>query len=504
LKVPVCKQKNEAGQAAVLVVVAIGMFLFGAAGFAIDGSHLYAERQMAQAAADAAAQAGIRSIFTGSNISGSSAFSTGSSFTCTNSDSRTPCYYAQTLNGFTGTSDTVTVDFPSAATVGVPSGSLSTTDPVNLIRVTVARNVPTTFAKFISSFLPTVRASATAAIVDVMSPVPILVTHPTMSAAMQSNGNNTTTICGGADQSIQVNSSSSTAVSMNSNTTVDLSKAGPLDPGDCSAGTGANFGSFGGPHSAGWNLLLGSKGTYVQPSYPIDDPLKNVAAPSVASTVTPTKTALAYGSNGCPASAPKPCYLYSPGYYTSDIDVKNETAVFQPGIYYMYNSKFLVESNGNAYMSTGLTDPKTGTGWTGNMLVYMTGPTSGGVASTGYVSVTSNGTASLNGSPSGSSYKGILFFQDRTSAGHNTPNHTNPHALGGGGAITLLGTLYFNNTTMTSTQYQELDLQGNPGSSTYVQGEIIVSTLNYGGGANLNMNLNPAATLPVRQIALVQ
>src|SRR5690242_5086770 len=114
-------------------------------------------------------------------------------------------------------------------------------------------------------------------------------------------------------------------------------------------------------------------------------------------------------------------------------------------------------SNSNifAYMSTGLTDPKTSTGWTGNMLVYMTGPTTSGIASTGYVNITSNGTANLVGSPSASAYRGILVFQDRSSAGHNTANHTNPHALSGGGSISLTGTLYFNNTTMSSTHYQE-------------------------------------------------
>ena len=60
---------REDGQAVILVVVAMSVLLIGALGLAIDGGQMYAQRQMAQAAADAAAQAGIMSIFTGTNIS---------------------------------------------------------------------------------------------------------------------------------------------------------------------------------------------------------------------------------------------------------------------------------------------------------------------------------------------------------------------------------------------------------------------------------------------------
>src|ERR1700739_1304708 len=58
-------RNNEKGQALLLVVVALGVFLLGAIGLALDGAQLYAHRQMAQAAADAAAQAGLFSIFAG-------------------------------------------------------------------------------------------------------------------------------------------------------------------------------------------------------------------------------------------------------------------------------------------------------------------------------------------------------------------------------------------------------------------------------------------------------
>jgi len=50
------KHKNERGQALILVLVAMSLFLIAAMGLAVDGSQLYAHRQMLQAAVDSAAQ----------------------------------------------------------------------------------------------------------------------------------------------------------------------------------------------------------------------------------------------------------------------------------------------------------------------------------------------------------------------------------------------------------------------------------------------------------------
>src|ERR1700675_2264450 len=89
--------KEEDGQAIILVVLAMSIFLLGAIGLAIDGSNLYAHRQMAQAAADAAAQAAIMSIFDGTSGAGAASFvdTPGTSFTCTTTDAKTPCVYAR-------------------------------------------------------------------------------------------------------------------------------------------------------------------------------------------------------------------------------------------------------------------------------------------------------------------------------------------------------------------------------------------------------------------------
>src|SRR5690242_8440825 len=232
------RNRQEEGQATILVMLALSIFLLGAAGLAIDGSHLYAQRQMAQAAADAGAQAGIMSVYDGTQMTGHSA---GDSFTCDGTTTTlSPCAYAR-LNGFDpANGDTITVDFPSSVTgVNLASG-------LSLLRVTVQRNVNVTLTRLVgsSATLP-IRATATAAIVDVLAPVPILVLHPTSSDSFHKNGSNTIIICGGPSKSIQVNSSSSTSIVVDGNGKVDLSHAGPLaTPGNCD-GSGADFGNVG-------------------------------------------------------------------------------------------------------------------------------------------------------------------------------------------------------------------------------------------------------------------
>jgi hypothetical protein len=551
LKISERRRKSQSGQAILIVVLATSIFLLGAVGFAIDGSHLYAQRQMAQAAADAAAQAGVLSIFNGSNALGIHGFSCPSTpsdstpcFTCAASDARTPCYYAQTMNGFNLAADVVKVWFPTAAGVGVSSGVLSGSDPVNLLKVTIERPVNTTLMRLLGPSVSTIAASGTAAIVTVSSAVPILVTHPILNSAFSMSGGPTITICGGPPRSIQVNSNASDAVHSNGNGTIDLTKAGP-GVGACN-GSGGSFGAWGGPSTAPFTLLTAGTGAYIQPASPIQDPLCTTSATNCASGVNPPAAPavarpadpLANSTYGCPASPKKACMLYYPGLYTSKINVKNQTAIFSPGIYYLNGSgvDFTDAANGELYMASGLTDSSTtvsvtltggvvnaggvtsccgtnqgwdGTATNGGMLVYMTGPNSASGNQTGAINVGANGNASLIGSPSCASppcaaspvtsYKGILFFVDRSAAPQT-------HSMGGGGTMTVIGTFYapelLSVMKASAAQYQTLSLQGTPGGATNITGEIIVGALALGGNSGITMTLSGLPT-PVRQVALV-
>src|SRR2546426_4569633 len=101
------RRNRERGQAVILVLVALSIFLLGAVGLAIDASQMYAQRQMAQAAADGAAQAGIMSIFDKKNTAAfNNAFGAlgDGPFNCTGGNvGLTPCTYAL-KNGFGGSS----------------------------------------------------------------------------------------------------------------------------------------------------------------------------------------------------------------------------------------------------------------------------------------------------------------------------------------------------------------------------------------------------------------
>jgi Flp pilus assembly protein TadG len=495
----VTRLKEEDGQAIVLVALAMGIFLLGAIGLAVDGSILYTQRQMAQAAADAAAQAGIMSIFDGTNGAGTAQFvaTPGTSFTCTTADAKTPCVYARN-NGFGGSaSDTVTVSFPTPPATAAPGVALSGSAPTNLIKVSVSRNVNTTLMHLLGSTVTTMRATAMAAIVDVIAPVPILVTHPTLTKALTLQGNPAIKICGGPARSIQVNSVDPFAFHMGGSASVDLSKAGPLDSGTCTTGTGADFGTWGGP-AANPGVTLGV-GKYIEPSSPVKDPLASVNPPAVPTTIG-SHAFLAPGVSGCPASPKKDCQLYTPGLYAGGINGKLSTPVFEPGIYYIQGGGIDCSSLCDMYMATGFTDGATGTntGWTGNVLFYNTG-SAAQPTNSGSINLSANGIVNLVGSPSGSAYKGMLFFEDRAADAQT-------HTLGGGGQMTLVGTIYLTNTLAmmaTATHYQGLTLNGGSGSGTLIQGEIIVGTLTMQGNGGITMDLNPNASLVVMQVALV-
>ena len=553
------KRKGENGQATLMVLLATSVLLVGALGLAIDGAQLYSHRQMAQAAADAAAQAGIMTYFSGTNTSTNSPPSGGSSYTCIASDvSTTPyktaCKYAA-ANGFSaGTgSDTVVLQYGNDASASKPAGvalSPASSDPVSWMKVTVSRDVKTTLMRFLGpATSTTVRAVGTAAIVNVMSPVPIVVLHPTLSGSFSKNGSNDIIICGGPGRSINVNSTSATSVDTDgASGTVNLQHAGPLDDGSCNTGTGADFGNKGGPTSYPGTILLGSKpGQYVPHDVIIKDPLLSMTPPSRPTTALndaegsgyikyctgnggggyPTCASLA-GAHGCPTTAmpgPAECRVYSPGWYTNGINVDgNVFALFRPGIYYVDHNGFQLGQNGIARMAVSPDnwDPYTGTSWTQGILVYNNAPSpvnaskdilsiaaNSGQLSSGETVITAdcpyggNCLVGANGgdASSSTSYYGTLFFQNRSVA------TTLSHSFQGGSGMSLKGTIYLTHTAASINAdgtYQKLTLKGGSGSTTKVQGEIIVDALSLGGTSNITMNLDAGANYIVRQIALVK
>jgi len=372
-------RRNEAGQVILFVLLGLGIFLIGAMAFAIDLSNMWFNRQSAQTAADAACTAGAMDMLVGAT---NGSMPTGANFTAaaantydckTASPLPAPCSYAA-LNGYgssisqssanSGTlGDNVYIDFPSASSVGLSSLTLPPPSVAAsaLIRVKIVNNISTWFAGMLGITKQGTGASAICAVEYANSPIPILVLHPTKSGSLSMNcgGSNSGTGCGntpcgdiviagGPSKSIQVNSSSATAVNFSGGPTIDLCAGGNTYCGSDLGVAGAD------PNPGSTNfwtstatcsvqnsgLCTGSQNPPLwQQSPAIADPLASITAPSVPTLTPPSSgVTVGYHVSGCPTTSPPGCQLFTPGYYPSGIKVQGVTAIFQPGIYYLAGS----------------------------------------------------------------------------------------------------------------------------------------------------------------------
>src|SRR6202046_4887195 len=99
---PASARESESGQTTVLLLVALGVFLLGSVGFAVDLSNMWFHRQAAQSAADAACVAGAMDMLYLNNgtIVTSPAFTVGTAGDCNAAALAALCQYAG-FNGYT-------------------------------------------------------------------------------------------------------------------------------------------------------------------------------------------------------------------------------------------------------------------------------------------------------------------------------------------------------------------------------------------------------------------
>lgn len=376
---------RESGQAMILVVVALGLFMFAALGLGIDGAQLYAHRQMAQAAADAAAQAAIMSIERGTNSTSTHPFSTAASFTCTVPpavlDLRTPCVYAQ-YNGFGTSTDTVVVSFPSAVS-GVSLSSAATP----AVAVSVQRVLTAGLIRFAGITTYSVIAKATAGILASVPATCLYVLDPAAANAFTANnGASVTMNCG-----IAINDTNAAAASITGGATVSATAI-----------------------SIAGNYVVNNGGT-VSPApttgtQTVADPFASVAGPT-AGACNYTNYSPGFGT-----------WALSPGTYCGGITINNgATAAFGAGTY--------IINGGGITFGGGATI--TGSG----VMFYLTGTN----ATYGSVSIANGVTVNLSAETSGS-YMGLLFFQDRSITSSQNAS------FAGGASTELTGTLYFPTT----------------------------------------------------------
>jgi hypothetical protein len=357
---------KESGQAAVFLVLAMGLFLIGSMGFVVDGANLWFHRQSAQTAADAACTAGAMNMLSvaaganppSANWIGIPSFqcsgSTGSGKDGIPNSGLIPCQYAA-LNGYTspglqtnkGGND-VSVSFPGSFT-SIPTCSdtltVCTAEDIAAtpyMQVNVTDRVQTTFIGMLNGgHTVDVGAQAMCGLSNVLSAIPVLVLNPNapngVSNALGGSGNLSVF---GAPKSIQVNSTDINAVNLSG--TISLSNTVSGDGNGEFAVAGRELESDAGVDpSVKWVNAAGV----------VSDPFASINVSTPAPAPIPD-----YGTTGCPGiPAGIPCDDYKPGYYppipcglslggTAAICVgagagfpagSSGLAVFEPGVYYL-------------------------------------------------------------------------------------------------------------------------------------------------------------------------
>jgi len=438
---------RENGQAVILVVLAMSIFLIGALGLAIDGSQMYAQRQMAQAAADAAAQAGIMSILNGTNATSSHPFGVGTpppSSVCTTADLRTPCVYARD-NGFGGSaSDTVTLRFPTTV-----SGVTLSSATVPAFAVTVQRTLQTGMIRFVgAAATSSITARATAGLVGTVSPDSIIVLASPLDSppynspnAFQANNGASVVLNGGA---LAINSINGDAATISGGATVTASEI------DCACPVGGVQTNNGGSFAPG--ALTGKA--------PVPDPFASLPVPPLGTCAAhPTITNLTSGTTNL-----------TPGTYCGGIALSNNpTVTFAPGNY-------IINGGGVTFGA--------GTASGSGVMFYLTG------TNATYRSMTiTNGASVTLSAPTSGAYLGVLFFQDRAIVSGNNASLTD-------GTMQLTGSLYFPTTAVSFS---------NGISAQTSSTAIIAKQVSFAGGANIKYDPTGLETgLFTKAAALVQ
>ena len=148
------KRQGEAGQASIVVVLMLSLFLLAVLAFAVDYTNIWFMRQQAQTAADAACQAGAMDIY--QTVNGvtlpNMGFVVGTGGHCNAYGSAGPtmCWYASKngFNGYSGGAADVSWTFPSSV-AGVTSPPSSVV-PYPFMEVTVSVPVKTYFSTLIT------------------------------------------------------------------------------------------------------------------------------------------------------------------------------------------------------------------------------------------------------------------------------------------------------------------------------------------------------------------
>ncbi|MFN4260922.1 MAG: pilus assembly protein TadG-related protein [Gemmataceae bacterium] len=399
--------------------------LLGILAISLDGGSLLSERRHAQAAADAAALAAASDLYK---------YYWEHSGADPNGSARSSALRTAARNGFDNNDATTTV------TVNLPPQSGPYAGRRGYVEVIVEGNEARGFSSVFGSDLLTVRARAVALGAPVAADVGILVLDPSARAALNSQGGGLTDVGG---------------------TPVIVNSAHP-DAAAVAGGGGAlksdEFIFVGGHTTSGGGQFIGP---ITRAKVPVFDPLADLPVPDKNSMTEQSNKKVQHTSGNI--------YL-EPGVYKGGISVSGSASLYlAPGVYYMDGGGFSFSGQGSLF---------------GEGVMIYNAPKQG--QSSG-ISVSGQGSLVLSGMTEGV-YKGITFFQDRTS-------NTTGEVQGAGGNTSITGTFYFAGAL--------LKISGNGGVSN-MGSQYISRMLNLGGNGGIQINWNPEHVAQRRTIALVE
>ncbi len=423
------RAKTRSGQTIIFVTFSL-FFLFSVMGLAVDMGFAYMKRQTLQAAADAAAMAGA---LYASSAGGTctSAVPCGT-YICSNPATvpattalQAGCAYASAngfLNGGNGGKQTVTM----AGNTTAPANSPGMTTAQYWVKASVSEKLPGLFLFWAGYRTDNITAEATAAVATDASKAAncIYVLNTTATSALLINGSDVIT----GDCGIYVNSNASNyATVVNGSNTISVSQ----------------FQIVGALSNNGSNSISPTPTTGASA---VADPLASVPAPTYSNTCGYTNYAL--NSSGTAN--------LSPGVYCGGITINGSYTVnFAAGTYILLGGGF--NHNGSSILN--------GSG----VFFYNTYDATHAVAP-----VTFNGSATINFSaPTSGTYKGILFFGDRTIPYLTASNAPFTNNFNGSSSGTT-GTLYFPSTSLIYNGSQTAQFQA-----------VICSTLTFNGSSAL-------------------
>ncbi len=428
------RNKNQAGQALILVTFSLAMIL-GMIGLAVDLGWSYFRIQAAQSAAEAAALAASSSAMTDPNVSCTTAVCQAA--TACPATSATPpdtnitsgCLYAA-ANGFRN-SGSQSVRIASGLT---PPPTVTGVSTLYWVTVTITEQNVQLFSGMLGNHTSGgVAAQATAGVFR--KPVSNCV------YALDPHASGSFTVAGGG------------SVQTSCGVYVDSNSAGALDVAGQGSITAPLIDLVGNYK----NCNVGQN-CYFNPSLPVTN--QNRVADPFATLPAPAYSGCGQSTGALNISGGS-VTLY-PGVYCGGISISGQSQVtLSPGNYIL-NGGGLKISSANASLS--------GSG----VMIYNT---SNGY-SYGPIVITGNSTVNLS-APTSGTYSGMLIFQDRsiTSASDNIINgNTNPG---------LTGSLYFPTSP----------LKINGGSApTPFTGKVIARTITITGGAGFFVSLSGPAT----------